>query len=138
MCIRDRFILGRRDGRDVPIPVDEYRREMIQRVLSEAGNLDEFRKLWIESQKRRRLIEHLLGANFSPDLLRDVEHMLDYDVYDLIAHHGYRARALKRVERKLVYVTHNEPWFHAMETAAATVLRALGNQFELGGTEALE
>src|SRR3981081_1251698 len=26
-----RFILSRRDGRDVPIPVDEYRREMIQR-----------------------------------------------------------------------------------------------------------
>ena len=29
-----RFILSRRDGRDMPIPVDEYRREMIQRVLA--------------------------------------------------------------------------------------------------------
>src|SRR5262249_8858324 len=42
-----RFILGRRDGRDMPIPVDEYRREMMQRVLREAGNLDDFRQLWI-------------------------------------------------------------------------------------------
>jgi hypothetical protein len=31
-----RFILSRRDGRDMPIPVEEYRREMIQRVLREA------------------------------------------------------------------------------------------------------
>ena len=56
-----RFILSRRDGRDVPIPVDEYRREMIQRVLSEAHNLGEFRALWIESQRRRQLIDHPAG-----------------------------------------------------------------------------
>lgn len=31
-----RFILMSREGRDTPVPVDEYRREMIQRVLSEA------------------------------------------------------------------------------------------------------
>lgn len=31
-----RFILSRRDGRDTPIPVDEYRREVIQRVIAEA------------------------------------------------------------------------------------------------------
>ena len=43
-----------------PIPVDEYRREMIQRVLQEAHNLKEFRQLWVETQKRRQLINHLL------------------------------------------------------------------------------
>ena len=133
-----RFILGRRDGRDVRIPVDEYRREMVERVLREAHNLDEFRHLWVEAQKRRRLIEHLLGDNFSPDFLRDAERMTEYDVYDLFAHHGYRARALKRPERKGVYLDGNAPWFAAMDAKAATVLRGLGHQFELGGTEALE
>ena len=38
-----RFILSRREGRDVKIPIEEYRREMLQRVLSEAGNLRDFR-----------------------------------------------------------------------------------------------
>jgi type I restriction enzyme R subunit len=133
-----RFILSRREGHDVPIPVDEYRREMIRRVLSEAKNLDEFRQLWIESQKRRRLIDHLLGHNFSPELIREIDQMLDYDMYDLFAHHGYRARALKRPERKIVYLENNQPWFDAMDTGAAAVLRGLGHQFELGGTEALE
>ena len=133
-----RFILSRRDGRDVPIPVDEYRREMIQRVLSEAHNLDEFRQLWIESQKRRKLIDHLLGDNFSPELIREIDQMTDYDIYDLFAHHGYHARALKRPERKIVYLEDNQAWFDAMDPKAATVLRGLGHQFELGGTEALE
>lgn len=133
-----RFILGRRDGRDVPIPVDEYRREMIERVLREANNLDDFRQLWIESPKRRKLIDHLLGDNFSPELLRDIEQMTDFDNYDLFAHYGYRARALKRPERKGIYLADNEDWFGSMDLIAATVLRGLGNQFELGGTEALE
>ena len=133
-----RFIWGRRDGRDVPIPVDEYRREMIQRVLSEAHTLDEFRQLWIESQERRKLINHLLGDNLSPDLLRDIDRMLEYDNYDLFAHHGYKARALKRPDRKIIYLNSNQPWFDAMDPKAATVLRSLGHQFEIGGTEALE
>jgi type I restriction enzyme R subunit len=133
-----RFILSRRDGRDIPIPVDEYRREMIKRVLSEANDLDEFRHLWIESQKRRKLIDHLLGDNLSPDLIREVDQMTDYDIYDLFAHYGYHARALKRPERNVIYLKNNEAWFESVDPKAATVLKGLGRQFEVGGTEALE
>jgi type I restriction enzyme, R subunit len=133
-----RFILSRRDGRDVPVPVDEYRREMIQRLLSEAGSLDEFRQLWIESQKRRKFIDHLLGYSLSPELIREIDHMTEYDTYDLFAHHGYHARALKRPERKIVYLTDNAAWFESIDPKAATVLKGLGHQFEVGGTEALE
>lgn len=133
-----RFILGRRDGRDIPIPVDEYRHEMVQRVLSEAHNLDEFRQVWIEPQKRRKLIDHLIGDHLSPDVIREIDQMTEYDVYDLFAHHGYRARALKRSSRRANYLSQNEPWFDQMAGAAATVLRGLGYQFEHGGTDALE
>lgn len=122
----------------MPIPIDEYRREMIERVLSEAGSLDEFRQLWIESQRRRKLIDHLIGNNYSPDVLRDVEKMAEYDIYDLFAHHGYRARALPRPERNTIYLLDNQAWFEGLDANAATVLRGLGHQFEIGGTEALE
>jgi type I restriction enzyme, R subunit len=133
-----RFILSRRDGRDVPIPVDEYRREMVQRVMREAHNLDEFRQVWIESQKRRRLIDHLLGDKLNPELIREIDQMTAYDIYDLFAYHGYHARALKRPERKVAYLKNNQPWFESVDPQAATVLRSLGHQFEVGGTEALE
>ena len=133
-----RFILSRRDGQDVPIPVEEYRHEMVQRVVSEAHSLDEFRQLWIEAPKRRQLIAHLLGDNINPELVRELDRMTDYDFYDLLAHYSYRARALKRPERKDVYLTANQGWFEAMNANAATVLRSLGHQFESGGTEALE
>ncbi|MFT3780262.1 MAG: DEAD/DEAH box helicase family protein [Ottowia sp.] len=133
-----RFILGSRDGRETRIPVDEYRREVIRRVLREAHNLDDFRALWIEAKKRRRLIDHLLGDNFSPEVIREIDRMSDFDLYDFFGHHGYRARALKRPERGAHYVQANAAWFEGMENASAIVLKGLGTQFAQGGTEALE
>jgi type I restriction enzyme R subunit len=133
-----RFILSRRDGRDTPIPVDEYRREMIQRVVSEAHSLNDFRALWIETQKRQGLISHLLGDSFSPELLREIEGMNDFDLYDVFGHHGYHARALKRPERGSLYVSESEGWFNGMDSKAVTVLKSFGQQFAQGGTDALE
>ncbi len=133
-----RFILSHRDGRDTPIPVDEYRREVIQRVIAEAHNLDEFRALWIETQKRRNLIDHLLGDNFSPDVIREIDQMTDFDLYDFFGHHGYHARALRRPERCDLFISSHRPWFDGMDHKAAIVLKGLGHQFAAGGTDALE
>jgi type I restriction enzyme R subunit len=133
-----RFILVQRDGRDTPIPVDEYRRELIQRVVSEAQNLDDFRALWIETQKRRQLIDHLLGDNFSPEVIREIDQMNDFDLYDFFGHHGYHARALKRPERGALFIDQNQSWFSGMDDQAAIVLKGLGHQFAQGGTDALE
>ena len=131
-------ILVRRDGRDVSIPVEEYRQEMIRRVVAEAKSLQEFRALWIETRKRRVLIDHLTGESYSPELLREIEDMVEYDYYDIFAHHGYHAAALKQPEREQAYLKTNKPWFESMETDTAKVLRSLGHQFGIGGTEALE
>lgn len=133
-----RFILSRRDGRDTPIPVDEYRREVIQRVVSEAHNLDDFRSLWIEAPKRRQLIDHLLGDNFSPEVIREIDQMNDFDLYDFFGKYGYHARALKRPERGELFINHNQGWFSTMDGKAAIVLKSLGHQFAQGGTDALE
>lgn len=132
------FILSRRNGRDTPIPVDEYRREVIQRVLSEAHDLGEFRALWIEARKRRSLIDHLLSDNFSPEVIREIDQMTDFDLYDFFGHHGYHAQALRRPERGELFVSSCRAWFDDMDPKAAIVLKGLGHQFAVGGTDALE
>jgi len=136
--LEGRFILTRREGRDVKIPIDEYCREMLQRVLREADNLQDFRQLWIENKKRRDLINHLVGENYSPEVLRELEEMQDFDYYDVFAHHGYHAKALKRQERGRGYLDQNQTWFDTMPADTAIVLKGFGHQFGLGGTDALE
>jgi type I restriction enzyme R subunit len=133
-----RFILGSRDGKEIAIPIDEYRKEIIQRVISEAHNLDDFRNLWIETQKRKSLINHILEANFSPKVIKEIDKMNDYDMFDFFGHLGYKAKALKRTERGSHYIAENQTWFDGIDKNAATVLRAFGYQFSLDGTDALE
>jgi type I restriction enzyme R subunit len=133
-----RFILGSRDGKEIAIPVDEYRKEIIQRVISEAHNLDDFRNLWIETQKRQSLINHILEANFSPEVIKEIDKMNDYDMFDFFGHLGYKAKALKRTERGSHYIAENQTWFDGIDKNAAIVLRAFGYQFSLDGTDALE
>jgi type I restriction enzyme R subunit len=133
-----RFILVNRGGVATPIPVDEYRREVIARVLSEAHNLDDFRALWVEAKKRRQLIDHLLGDHLSPEVIRDAEQMNDFDLYDFFGKHGYHARALTRPQRGTEYINANTAWFADMDAKSAIVLKGLGHQFALDGTEALE
>ena len=95
---------------------------MIPRVVSEAHNLDDFRALLIEAQKRRQLIDHLLGDNFSPEVIREIDQMNDFDLYDFFGHHGYHARALKRPERGELFISHNDGWFSGMDGNAAICL----------------
>lgn len=133
-----RFILANRGGKATPIPLDEYRREVVARVLSEAHDLDDFRALWIEAKKRRRLIDHLLGDRLSPDAIRHADRMDDFDLFDFFGKHGYHARALRRSERGAGYVNAQAAWFASMADRTATVLRSLGTQFAMGGTDALE
>ena len=133
-----RFILCLRDGRETPVPVEEYRQEMIRRVLAEAHNLSDFRNLWIETQRRQQFIEHLLGADLNPDVIREIDQMNEFDLFDFFGHYGYKAQALRRPERGELYLSSNEDWFASMTPSAATVLRCFGNQFSVGGTEALE
>lgn len=132
------YILSSRNGKEFPIPVEEYRREIIQRLIREAHNLNDFRQLWIETQKRQQFIKHLLDANFSPDTIKEFDHMTEYDLFDFFGHYGYKARALKRFERGGLYLTDNQSWFNSLDTKASIVLKALGHQFALGGTDALE
>lgn len=133
-----RFILQYRDGHEVLTPVEDYRREMIERVLREAANIHDFRALWIEHRSRRALIAHLLGERYDPDTVRELTDMTDWDHYDLFAHFGYRERALKRRAREAEYLAQHAPWFGGMHANAAIVLRGLGQQFGSGGTEALD
>jgi type I restriction enzyme R subunit len=138
MVNEQRFIVQHRDGREVLVPLGDYKRGMIERVLAEAANLQDFRALWIEHETRRALLAHLLGERYDPDTVRELLDMTAFDHYDLIAHFGYRERALTRHGREAAYLAQHAAWFAQVDERAAIVLRALGPQFGAGGTEALD
>ncbi len=132
------YIVQHRDGRDVLVSIEEYKQGMVERVLREAGNLHDFRALWVDAPSRRKLIAHLLSAHYSPDTVRELMLTADHDHYDVFAFFGYGQKPLKRVEREAGYLGQHAPWFASVDSNAAIVLRGVGHQFGRGGTEALE
>ena len=132
------FILVNRGGIATPVPLDEYRKEIITRILAEAHSIDDFRALWVQARQRRQLIAHLLGQQLDPDLIREAAHMQRFDLYDIFTHHAWHARALTRQQRADEYLQRHTPWFDSAGAAGAIILRGIGQQFAAGGTDALE
>ena len=79
-----------------------------------------------------------LETTNSPEVIREIDQMTDFDLFDFFGHHGYHARALRRPERGERFISANQMWFSDMDPRAAIVLKGLGHQFAQGGTDALE
>lgn len=126
------------DGRAVPVPVAEYRRRLAEKLLAEAAALDDFRAIWIDPPRRSELLYSLPGGGGAAVLLRELEGMEAYDLYDVLARLGYRVEPLTRAYRVGQFNYRDADWLGAMPERARGVVTALANQFALAGTEALE
>ena len=54
-------------------------------------------------------------TTLAPDVIRQIDQMTDFDLYDFFGHHGYHARALKRPERGGLFIESNRPWLDTMD-----------------------
>ena len=79
-----------------------------------------------------------MGPQYSPELVRQLEGLVECDQFDVLAYFGYRARAMKRRERETAYLDTQAQWFDSVDPNAGVVLRGFGHQFGAGGTEAPE
>lgn len=131
-------ILTNVDGRSIPVPVEEYRQRLIERLVAEAATLDQFRSIWIDRSDRHALMYHLPEGGRSALLLRDLQEMEAYDLYDVLAQLGYDVGPLTRAFRVGKFNYENVRWLGAMPDGPRNVVTALANQFALAGTEGLE
>ena len=131
-------ILTNVDGRAIPVPVEEYRRRLIAKLIEEAATLDDFRCLWVDRTSRHELMYHLPEGGKSALLLRDLQQMEAYDLYDVLAQLGYEVAPLTRAFRVGKFNYENQQWLGTMPNEARDVVTALANQFAMAGTEGLE
>ena len=132
------FVLGARNGVATPIPVEEYRAMLRDQVRAEAHDLDDFRRLWIETTQRQALIDHIVSVELSPDQLRTLEGMNNYDLFDVLGYAAYTMPAKTRSGREAAFLADHGTWLNGFASQPRAVIRAFASQFERGGTEALE
>lgn len=133
-----RYIVTEIDGRAMPVTVEEYKEKLAARLVSEASRLEDFRSYWINPARRRELLNHLPDGGRSALLLRELEDMGDYDLYDVLAELGYGMAPRTRDERADAFGYKNMDWLRQMPKDTSATIRAIAAQFKIGGTDGLE
>ena len=131
-------ILTTVDGVTVPIGLEEYQERLAERLLERAPSLDAFRAAWILPPERAGLLAALPDGGRSAGVIRSLEGMDDFDLYDVLAELGYGLDPRTRVARADAFDYKHAGWLADLPPATSATLRALAGQFALGGTDELE
>ena len=133
-----RYIVTQVDGKAMPVSVEEYKAKLAAKLVEEAKTIDEFRSRWIAPVSRQDLINRLVTSGYSPNVLRVVEDMNDYDIFDVLADAGYGVAPRTRAERVDAFKYKHEDWLKGMSATASGIIKAIASQFKDGGTDGLE
>jgi type I restriction enzyme R subunit len=126
------------DGVMTKISVEQYKERLARRLVEEATHIRDFRDLWIVRNKRLELFGRLPDAGRSPLLVRSLEQMDDYDLYDVLADLGYGLDPKTRIDRADAFFYKHAGWLSGLPKPAANTLEAIVAQFGKAGTDGLE
>jgi type I restriction enzyme R subunit len=133
-----RYIVTTVDGKAMPVTVEEYKQRLAAKLIEEAPSLDVFRTRWVTPNDRQQMLANMPDAGRSAMLVRDLEDMQDYDLYDVLAELGYGMAPRTRANRAESFTYKHADWLTNMPTQAAAAVKALAAQFAKAGTDGLE
>jgi type I restriction enzyme R subunit len=132
-----RYVVAPVDGRAMPVPIDDYKAGLSAKLTAECPTLEAFRARWVNPPEREEIIDAVVRAGYSPSVLRLLEDMNDYDLYDVLADLGYGLSPRTREQRALAFRYKHATWLATLG-AARPAVEAIADQFAVGGTEGLE
>lgn len=133
-----RYVVAPVNGRAMPVPIDVYKAGLSARLIAECPTLETFRARWVNPPEREEIIDAIVSAGFSPSVLRMLEQMNDYDLYDVLADLAYGLLPRTREDRCLAFRYKHAGWLAALPAPAKAAVEAIADQFAVGGTEGLE
>ena len=133
-----RYIVTECDGKAMPVTVEEYTQNLAARLVEQAPTLEAFRAAWVVPAQRQELLGRLPDAGRSAMLVRDLEEMRDFDLYDVLAEMGYGLAPKTRTQRADAFAYKHDRWLRGLPVDTSAVLRAIAAQFARAGTEGLE
>jgi type I restriction enzyme, R subunit len=126
------------DGATKLVTLEEYKERIAESLVHRAPTIEAFRRLWIAPPARSELIAGLPDAGRSAGVVREVEEMRAFDLYDVLAELGYGLEPKTRVARADAFDYKAADWLADLPKKTAATLRALARQFARAGTDELE
>ena len=125
-------------GEAIPVTLEEYKQRLAARLVEEIPGLDEFRETWVEPEARQEILGRLPDSGRAPLLVRQLDEMQDYDLFDVLAELGYGQAAKTREGRAEAFTYKNREWLESIPDETAVVIEAIASQFTRAGTDTLE
>jgi type I restriction enzyme R subunit len=133
-----RYVVAEVDGEIRRVPIEEFKQGLARRLLSSTATLDDFRTKWIDPLERRCLLQDLVYGGYSPEIVRQVEDMNEFDLYDVLTDIAFGVAPLTRVARAYSFGYKQRAWLDALPAETKSVILAIVAQFGREGTEAFE
>jgi type I restriction enzyme R subunit len=133
-----RFVATSAHGRLSMVPLEDYQRGLAKMLVESCPTLADFRARWIDPPDRRELLDTLVRAGYSPQVIRLLEDMNDYDLFDVLAELGYGLAPRTRTDRALAFRYKQEDWLDRLPKPTRAAVLAVADQFAKGGTDDLE
>jgi type I restriction enzyme, R subunit len=133
-----RYILTMVDGKAMPVTVEEYKKQLTEKLVTEVPEISEFRSVWVSREERRHLLNLLPDGGRSVLIWRKLELLEDCDLYDVLGELGYGEIRRTRIERAEAFTYKHLLWLNSMPESSAATVKALTAQFIKAGTEGLE
>ena len=120
------------------VPLEDFKRGMAGTLVKDCPTLADFRQRWVDPPSRRELLDALVSAGYSPQVVRLLEDMNEYDLYDVLAELGYGLAPRTRADRALAFRYKQDHWLYRLPAATRAAVIAVADQFAKGGTDDLE
>jgi type I restriction enzyme R subunit len=133
-----RYVVTQDGGQVKRVSIEEYKQGLARQLLSSSATLDEFREKWVKPDERRGLLQDLVYSGYSPEIVRQVEDMTDFDLYDVLVDVAYGVAPHKRTDRAFSFGTKQRVWLETLPEQAKAVILAIAAQFGQSGTDALD
>jgi type I restriction enzyme, R subunit len=112
----------------------EYTRTKIEQV-SKAKKLDDLRSIWIDTPRRRQLLEDLQNASVYVDVLAEVLEQTEADQFDLLGHLAFNTPLRTRSERATAFINRESRFLGEHKKPAQDVILALIEKYRAAGIE---
>ena len=133
-----RYVVSEENGQITRVTVEAFKQGLAKQLLANTATLDEFRAKWINPSERRALIQDLVYSGYSPEIVRQVEGMTEYDLYDVLADIAFGVAPHKQAERAFSFSYKQRLWLDSMPEQTKAVILAIAAQFGREGTEVFE
>jgi type I restriction enzyme, R subunit len=133
-----RSILCEENGKEVLVPVEEYKQRLADRLVKEAPTPEALKTTWVTPRERVKLLSLLPGGEGAVRLVRELEDQQECDLFDVLIELGYGLPPKSRRERVAAFSYKNKKWLRDFPERTGNVVVSIARQFEKGGIEELE